>query len=139
MARPLLACLVLVTLSACAREPAASVRIVTPEEGAVLSGESIVINLSAAGIDIVPADGLPTPGRAHHHVFLDVPLPAAGSPIPVDLPGVVHLGKGDSTLTLTDVAPGEHTLIAVLALGNHVPLDPWAVDTVRFAVAPPED
>ncbi|UCF18932.1 MAG: DUF4399 domain-containing protein [Gemmatimonadota bacterium] len=139
MTRPLLICFTLLALSACASEPAVDVRILTPEEGALLSGDSVVVTLSATGIDIVPADGLATPGRAHHHLLLDAPLPAAGSPVPVDQPGVVHLGTGDSTLTLTNVTPGEHTLIAVLALGNHVPLDPWAVDTVRFALAPPEE
>ncbi len=36
--------------------------------------------------------------------------------------------------TLKDLTAVRHRLIAVLALGDHVPLDPWAVDTVFFTV-----
>ena len=134
MYRHCFSCLALVAVLGCASEPEVTVRILTPEDGTTVSGDSVTVNLSAEGIDIVPADGLATPGRAHHHVLLDAELPPPRQPIPADLPGVTHLGKGDSTLTLTNLSPGDHTLIAVLALGNHVPLDPWVVDTVRFSI-----
>ena len=44
------------------------------------------------------------------------------------------MGTGDSTLIVQDLPPGRHRLIAVLALGDHVPLDPWVVDTVFVTV-----
>ena len=136
MTRSLFPLLAFAALAACAAEPAAVVRIAMPQDDAVITADSLRVVLSASGVAIVAADGLPTPGRAHHHVFLDADLTPAGQPIPAGLPGVTHLGTGDSIVTLRDLAPGRHRLIAVLALGNHVPLEPWAVDTVYFTVEP---
>jgi hypothetical protein len=131
----LLACLI---ASGCAADQeVASVRIEAPQDGAVIEADSVHVQLSASGIEIVPADGLPTPGRAHHHVFLDADLTPAGEPIPAGLEGVFHLGTGDSSITLHDLTPGRHRLVAVLALGNHVPIEAWVVDTVYFSVEPP--
>ena len=51
------------------------------------------------------------------------------------IPGqVIHLGTGVSEYTLEAVAPGPHRLIAVVADGMHVPIQPWVVDTVAFIV-----
>ena len=121
-------------LAACAAEPAASVSIDAPRDGDTIDADSLQVVLSASGVEIAPADGTHTAGRAHHHVLLDADLPTAGQPIPAGQPGIFHLGTGASQLTLTGLTPGRHRLIAVLALGNHVPLDPWAVDTIFFTV-----
>lgn len=134
MIRPLAATLTLIACAACVTQPQARVRITSPEAGAVIASDSLRIVLSASGVAIVAADGIATPGRAHHHVFLDAELSPAAEPIPGGTPGIYHLGKGDSTLVVSGLAPGRHRLIAVLALGNHVPLVPWAVDTVHFTV-----
>jgi Domain of unknown function (DUF4399) len=134
MSRNLLALLTLGSLMGCAEQPAATVRIETPRDGAVVNADSVQAVLAASGIEIVPADGEPTPGRAHHHIFVDRELTPAGQPIPAGEEGVVHLGTGDSVYTLPNLTPGRHRLIAVLALGSHVPVDPWAVDTVYFTV-----
>lgn len=120
----------------CAAESPPAVTIESPADGAVISADSLPVTLAASGIDIVAADGEPTPGRAHHHLFLDVDVTPAGEVIPKLAEGVTHLGTGASTFTLKNLAPGPHRLIAVLALGDHVPLDPWAVDTVYFTVQP---
>lgn len=123
---------------ACAERPAATVTIVTPPDGATITGDSVRVELSASGVQVVPADGKPTAGRAHHHVFLDADVTPAGQPIPKDteLPGVKHLGTGVSTWTFKNVGPGRHRIIAVLARGDHIPLDPWATDTVFVTVRP---
>ncbi len=134
MIRNSLNIIALAALAACATEPAATVRIDAPHDGDTISADSVRVALSASGVEIAPADGNDTPGRAHHHVLLDADLPPAGQPIPAGQPGIVHLGTGVSEVTLSGLAPGRHRLIAVLALGNHVPLDPWAVDTVFFTV-----
>lgn len=130
--------LALLTGIACQERPAATVTIEQPADGATIPGDSVDVMLSATGVEIVPADGEPTPGRAHHHLFLDADLTSAGEPIPdeTEMQGLKHLGTGASSWTFKNVAPGEHRLIAVLARGDHVPLDPWATDTVTFTVVP---
>ena len=132
---PLIA-LAIVALAACSAEPAVSVSFEEPADGVVVTADSVHVVLSASGVEIVKADGLDTPGRAHHHIFIDADLSAAGVPIPAGRPDIVHLGTGVSEVTLTGLAPGRHRLIAVLALGDHVPITPWAVDTVFITTDP---
>ena len=139
MHRRLLTCLAIIGTAGCTSEPAATVQIVSPRHGAIIQADSVRVVLSASGIQIVAADGQATAGRAHHHVILDNLLPAAGQPIPGNIPGMVHLGTGDSVVVFRDVEPGGHRLIAVLALGSHVPLDPWVVDTVEFSTVAPRE
>jgi hypothetical protein len=139
MSRKLLPALILAALAACSAEPRASLRIAEPLDGAVIAADSVRVVLEASNVEIAPADGLDTPGRAHHHVFLDADLSAPGQPIPAGQPGIFHRGTGVSEITLTGLTPGPHRLIAVLALGNHVPLDPWAVDTVSITVEAPTE
>ncbi len=125
----------LVVLMGCATEqPSASVRIKAPQDDAIVQTGTITVQLSAENVDIVPADGTQTPGQAHHHVFVDADLSPAGLPIPAGVEGIIHMGTGDSTLVISDLEPGRRRLIAVLALGDHVPLDPWVVDTIFVTV-----
>ncbi len=135
---PLIA-LAIFALAACAAQPAVSVRFEQPLDGAVVAADSVHVVLSASGVEIVKADGLDTPGRAHHHVFIDADLSPAGVPIPAGQPDIVHLGTGVAEVTLTGLAPGRHRLIAVLASGDHVPIDPWAVDTVFLTIVASEE
>ena len=88
---------------------------------------------AASGVRIVPA-GDTTAGTGHHHLYLDQDLGQPGEVVP-SIPGhVVHLGTGASEYVFIDVPSGEHRLIAVVADGLHVPLQPWVTDTVRFVV-----
>lgn len=134
MGRQLLVSVTLALAVACAAEPHASVRIESPADGATITSDSVRVRLSASGIEIALADGTADPERAHHHLFLDADLTPPHQPIPTGVEGIIHLGGGDSTYTLAGLANGRHRLIAVLATGNHVPLDPWAVDTAHFTV-----
>lgn len=113
--------------------PSASVRIVEPADGATVEGGSVLVTLEVSGLTIAPA-GTMEPGTGHHHLVVDADLPAAGAPIP-STPGVyIHMGQGQTEYELTDLEPGEHTVIAVVGDGAHIPLMPWVVDTIRFAV-----
>lgn len=126
------------TLTGCAggAEEPARVTIEAPGDGAVLAGDTVRVRLSASGIAIAPATGEAISGEAHHHLFMNVDVGPAGTPIPpeTDAVGVKHLGTGDSAWTYRDLAPGVYRVIAVLADGEHVPLQPWAADTVEFRV-----
>jgi hypothetical protein len=44
------------------------------------------------------------------------------------------MGNAASEFRFDSVQPGQHRLIAVVADGVHVPLQPWVVDTVTFTV-----
>ena len=111
----------------------AEVAIVEPTQGAVVEGATVRVRLEASGVRIVQA-GDTTSGTGHHHIFLDDDLSPADQPVP-SIPGrVVHMGDGSAEYVFEDVAAGEHRLIAVVADGVHVPLQPWVVDTVSFTV-----
>ena len=112
-----------------------SVRIVEPKGSSTVTGTSVHVVLEAQGVEIAPA-AEHRAGTAHHHLFFDTDLTAADVAIPPGMPGIVHLGKGQSEYTFEGVAPGTHRLIALLADPNHVPLKPLVADTVRFTVKP---
>jgi hypothetical protein len=44
------------------------------------------------------------------------------------------MGNAASEFTFENVPPGQHRLIAVVADGVHVPLNPPVMDTVMFTV-----
>ena len=138
MFRKLFPFLALGAAMACSEIQTAAVQIEAPLDGTIIHTDTVNVTLSATGVEIVAADGLATPGRAHQHIFLDVDLTPAGEPIPAGVEGIYHLGTGASAYTITELTPGPHRLIAVLALGDHVPLDPWVVDTVHFTVDEPK-
>lgn len=111
----------------------ATVTILEPAEGAEVQGPNVFVRLTAEGVEIVPAGEI-VPGTGHHHLYLDADLTDGSVPVPT-VPGqIIHLGTGVSEYTFEGVTPGTHRLIAVVADGIHVPLQPWVVDTVTFTV-----
>lgn len=108
-----------------------------PTEGAEVEGPDVLARLESSGIRIVPADQR-DPGTGHHHIFVNTDLTPLNDTIPSGVPGILHMGQGQTEFLVQGLEPGEHRLIAVLADWAHVPLDPPAVDTVRFTVVEPE-
>lgn len=111
---------------------AGTVTIVAPVRGTPVSGTSVTVQLSST-VQILPAGDL-TAGSGHHHLYLDADLTAAGVPVPTIPGSIVHMGDASSVYTFEGVSPGEHRLIAVVADGMHMPLQPWVIDTVTFTV-----
>jgi len=111
----------------------ATVTIGSPDEGETLMTDAVTVRLSVEGMQIVPA-GDTTSGTGHHHLYLDADLAAPGTPVPTVPGSIIHMGDGSSEYTFEGVAPGEHRLIAVVADGIHIPLNPAVVDTVMFTV-----
>ena len=109
-----------------------SVRIVAPGEGEVFEDPEFTVILEST-IQIVPA-GEMTPGTGHHHLYLDADLGDLSVPVPTVPGSIVHMGDGSSAYTFENVASGPHRLIAVVADGAHVALQPLVVDTVYFVV-----
>ena len=92
-----------------------------------------MITLEVTGLTIMPA-GTMDPGTGHHHLVVDADLPTVGMPIPTT-PGVhIHMGQAQTEYEITGLSSGEHTVIAVVGDGAHMPLMPTVADTVRFVV-----
>lgn len=121
-------------LSCDARGPAARVTIAEPADGAVLPPGDVHVVLRAEGIEIAPASDQ-KPGTAHHHLFVDRDLTPLTDTIPSGVTGILHLGRGQTEFTLQGLEEGQHRVIALLADPAHVPIQPPAADTVRFALS----
>lgn len=113
--------------------PNATVTITEPAESSIVTGPSVTVQLSATGVSIVPAGDM-TPGTGHHHLYLDADVESTTAPVPTVPGSIIHMGNAASEYTFENVAPGPHRLIAVVADGAHMPLQPLVVDTVNFTV-----
>jgi hypothetical protein len=102
----------------------ATVAITAPKDGDTV-GTTFTVSFDVQGIALAPA-GDPAPGTGHHHLLIDAPLPAdLAQPLPKD-DRHLHLGQAQTETEVT-LAPGTHTLQAVLGDLNHVPHDPPVV------------
>lgn len=115
-----------------AASTAGTVTIVTPMNGGLINGSSVSVTLSST-VQILPAGDM-TAGTGHHHLYLDADLTPAGQPVPTVPGSIIHMGDASTSYTFENVPAGEHRIIAVVADGVHVPLQPWVVDTVTFTV-----
>lgn len=115
-----------------AEAAAPTVTIVSPAEGAFQEEREVEVFLRTT-VPIAPAGDM-TPGTGHHHLFLDADLGDVTVPIATVPGSIVHLGDGSDSYLFEDVGSGPHRLIAVVADGAHVPLQPLVVDTVHFVV-----
>ena len=112
--------------------PAAAVMIVEPADGSDLDAGAVLVVMETEGLAIMPA-GTMDPGTGHHHLIVDADVDWA-LPIPND-PGVhYHMGLAQTEFTLEGLTPGEHRIIAVVADGVHIPLDPPVSDTITVVV-----
>jgi hypothetical protein len=110
----------------------ASVTITSPADGTFQEEHTVEVVLSST-VPIVPAGDM-TAGTGHHHLFLDADLGDTSAPIPTVPGSIVHLGDGSRAYTFDNVGSGPHRIIAVVADGAHVPLQPLVVDTVEFVI-----
>jgi hypothetical protein len=111
---------------------APTVTITSPADGAFQDERTVEVVLSST-VAIVPAGDM-TPGTGHHHLYLDADLGDPTAPIPTVPGSIVHLGDGSRAYTFENLASGPHRIIAVVADGAHVPLQPPVVDTVEFVI-----
>jgi hypothetical protein len=97
--------------------------IISPADGAVVQGK-VRVQFGLRGLGVAPAGstGAAAEGTGHHHLLVDVPLPAMDQPLPKDAQHI-HFGKGQTETELT-LAPGKHTLQLVFADANHIPHAP---------------
>ncbi len=149
VSRPLVLLLATTLAAACGGEPppdtaepeaaasapaTATVTIGSPADGSAIMTADVTVTLTVEGVQILPA-GDTASGTGHHHLYLDADLTALDTPVPTVPGSIIHMGDGSAEYTFEGVAPGEHRLIAVVADGIHIPLDPPVVDTVMFTVS----
>ncbi len=110
----------------------ARVMIVEPADGAEVDAGPVLFVMQTEGLEIVQAGNMDA-GTGHHHLIVDGDVDWE-LPIPND-PGVhYHMGLAQTEFTLEDLTPGEHRVIAVVADGVHIPLDPPVADTITITV-----
>lgn len=108
------------TTTTAAAEPAASVQITEPADGATVTSP-VTVKMAATGFVIEPAgDGTVTEGHGHFHVMIDSGCVAVGEVVPSDATHV-HFGKAQTEAPL-ELAPGEHTLCLQAGDGAHTAL-----------------
>ncbi len=109
-----------------------TVTIVQPADGAELDAGPVLFVMETEGVEIVAAGNM-DPGTGHHHLIVDADVDWE-LPIPNDVGVHYHMGQAQTEFTLEDLAPGEHRIIAVVADGVHIPLDPPVSDTITVVV-----
>ncbi|HEV2610514.1 MAG TPA: DUF4399 domain-containing protein [Noviherbaspirillum sp.] len=85
------------------------------------------VAFSITGMGVAPVAAGKIEGTGHHHILIDMPMPAdIKKPIPFDKPEEYlnqrykHYGKGE-TEAILDLPPGKHTLRLLFADHKHVP------------------
>jgi Domain of unknown function (DUF4399) len=99
----------------------AEVYIISPKDGAKVKGPVVVL-FGLKGMGIAPA-GVKFDNTGHHHLLVDMDVPAdLAQPMPAT-DTLLHFGKGQTQTTLT-LTPGKHTLQLVFADLNHIAMTP---------------
>jgi hypothetical protein len=99
----------------------AEVYIISPKDGAKVRGPVTVL-FGLRGMGIAPA-GVKFDNTGHHHLLVDMDVPAdLATPMPAT-DTLLHFGKGQTQTSLT-LAPGKHTLQLLFADLNHIAMQP---------------
>jgi hypothetical protein len=117
---------------------AASVSFVGLEDGATVTSP-LEVCLEVSGVTIEPSGEI-VEGAGHHHIIVD---PGADEKAAYSVSGMmdpiakdethIHMGDG-STCTTLELSAGEHELMAVVADGAHIPMDPPVTASVKVTV-----
>lgn len=120
-------------LSGCRSEAAPEISFVGLADGAKVKSP-LEVCMAVKGVQVEPA-GEVRKGYGHHHILVDVPLPADLTvPIPKD-EAHIHMGDGSVCKTVT-LSPGPHVLRTLFADGAHIPYDPLLAASVKVEVEP---
>lgn len=113
-------------------EAAGPIQIVSPAAGEDVVGRDVAVSWEAPGLTIVPAKDAQNPTDLHAHFIVDGAAELVeGAPIPMQC-GVLHTAANPATLT--NLAPGEHTVEMVIANPGHVPVPDLDRPSVTFSV-----
>ena len=92
----------------------------------------VTVCIATEGLEL-EASGPVNPGKGHHHILVDIPVPDdLNKDIPKDAQNI-HLGDG-STCADVVLSPGAHTLRLLFADGSHRPYEPAITASVDITV-----
>jgi uncharacterized protein DUF4399 len=100
--------------------PGAEVYFVDLKDGARVATK-FRVNFGLRNMGVAPA-GSDRPNAGHHHLLIDVPLPALDREIPNDF-NHLHFGAGQTEAEIT-LPAGAHTLQLLVGDKDHVPHNP---------------
>ena len=110
--------------------PERSVEIVSPADGATVSGP-VTLEVRVEGFTLTPIDGSFEQDSGHLYAFIDTPLPTEQVRIP-EAPDIVRFAE--PRVPLPDLTPGRHTIGVIAAHGYPVPMMPIVADQVTITV-----
>lgn len=120
----LLGAVLLASMPVLARTPApqnAQVYFIWPGEGMAV-GQAFWLRMGLRNMGVAPK-GTDIASTGHHHVLIDVDLPAnMNEPIASDRQHL-HFGAGETEARI-ELPPGRHTLQLLLGDKDHIPHDP---------------
>lgn len=108
----------------------ASVSLLTPKDGAVVSSP-FDVKFGVTGMEVKPAGDMIV-NTGHHHLLINADSIPAGAAIPMD--GThLHYGKGQTEASVT-LPPGKYKLTAQFANGAHQSYGPALSKTINITV-----
>ena len=100
----------------------AEVYLISPEDGATLSGP-VTVRMGLRGMGVAPA-GADFPDTGHHHLLVNMPLEEVDLDAPLPFTDHTrHFGGGQTEGTL-ELEPGEYRLQLLFMDYRHVSFDP---------------
>jgi len=119
-------------------DPAAAVRITSPEDGATLNAGEIEVAIEAFGLDFRVVDKIGQPaqrGERHVHYYLDVDeIPVTPGQPAITADETAYHAETTTSYTWKDVGPGEHVFGVQLVNNDHTPLEPPVADDIDVTV-----
>ena len=126
----LLASACLFSFNVIAAEPAPSVSLLEPANGATVSSP-FKVRFGVKGLTVAPAGEI-APNSGHHHLLINDGALPAGTTVPFDEKHI-HFGKGQTETELT-LPPGTYKLTAQFANGAHQSYGPALSQTITITV-----
>ncbi|MFQ5672831.1 MAG: DUF4399 domain-containing protein [Nitrospinales bacterium] len=110
-----------------------------PQTGATVKSP-VKVCMEVLGVELEPATNGVNPGKGHHHIIIDMPLPSIVEPREGDL--MPKITSDDNHIHLSDGAPcgvirldpGPHIIRGLFSKGNHIPFNPILADTIIITV-----
>jgi hypothetical protein len=100
----------------------AQVYFIWPSDGTVIHGGKFWVRMGLRNMGVAPK-GTDVAGTGHHHLLIDIDLPAnMDEAIPNDR-NHLHFGAGETEARI-ELPPGPHTLQLMLGDKDHVPHKP---------------